>query len=157
MAMRLDPLDERIVSCLLDDGRASFSEIGEQVGLSAPAVKRRVDRLRETGAITGFTVTVDPDVLGWSTEAFVELHCASRTSPARIRDGVARFPEVVSACTVTGDADALVSIRAGDVHHFESVLEQINAEPYVVRTKTVLVLSRLLDRPGLRPAGTDGP
>lgn len=147
--MLLDRLDEDIVTQLLTDGRASFAEIGQRVGLSAPAVKRRVDRLRRSGAITGFTATVDPAALGWTTEAYVELHCASRTSPTRIRDGMARFAEVVSACTVTGEADAVVFIRAGDVHHFESVLERINAEPYVVRTKSVLVLSRLLDRPGV--------
>ena len=51
--VRLDPVDERIVALLLDDGRASFAEIGARVGLSAPAVKRRVDRLRRSGVITG--------------------------------------------------------------------------------------------------------
>lgn len=146
--MRLDPLDERIVACLLDDGRASFAEIGAKVGLSAPAIKRRVDRLRQNGAITGFTAKVDPRALGWTTEAYVELYCQGKTSPSTIRDGVARFPEVVAAYTVTGDADAIVHLLAADMKHFESVLERIGAEPYVIRTKSVLVLSQLLDRPG---------
>ncbi|WP_020573500.1 Lrp/AsnC family transcriptional regulator [Actinopolymorpha alba] len=147
--MRLDPLDERIVALLLEDGRASFADIGAKIGLSAPAVKRRVDRLRQVGAITGFTAKVDPRALGWTTEAYVELYCQGKTSPATIRDGVARFPEVVSACTLTGEADALVHVLAADIHHFEEVLERMNAEPYVARTKSVLVLSRLLERPGL--------
>jgi DNA-binding Lrp family transcriptional regulator len=147
-SMRLDPLDERIVACLLDDGRASFAEIGAQVGLSAPAVKRRVDKLRQSGAITGFTAKVDPRALGWTTEAYVELYCQGKTSPGTIRDGVAKFPEVVTAYTVTGDADAIVHLLAADMKHFESVLERIGAEPYVIRTKSVLVLSQLLDRPG---------
>lgn len=146
--MRLDPLDERIVACLLDDGRASFAEIGAKVGLSAPAVKRRVDKLRQNGAITGFTAKVDPRALGWTTEAYVELYCQGKTSPGTIREGVAKFPEVVTAYTVTGDADAIVHLLAADMKHFESVLERIGAEPYVIRTKSVLVLSQLLDRPG---------
>lgn len=146
--MRLDPLDERIVACLLDDGRASFAEIGAKVGLSAPAVKRRVDKLRQNGAITGFTAKVDPRALGWTTEAFVELYCQGKTSPTTIKAGVAKFPEVVTAYTVTGDADAIVHLLAADMKHFESVLERIGAEPYVIRTKSVLVLSQLLDRPG---------
>jgi DNA-binding Lrp family transcriptional regulator len=148
--VRLDPVDERIVALLLDDGRASFAEIGARVGLSAPAVKRRVDRLRRSGVITGFTAKVEPQALGWTTEAYIELFCQGKTSPATIRDGLARFPEVVSACTLTGEADALVHVLATDIHHFEEVLERINAEPYVARTKSVLVLSRLLHRPGLR-------
>lgn len=151
--MRLDPLDEQIVACLLDDGRASFADIGAKVGLSAPAVKRRVDRLRQSGTITGFTAKVEPRALGWTTEAYVELYCQGKTSPTTIREGVARFPEVVSACTLTGEADALVHVLAADIGHFEQVLERMNAEPYVARTKSVLVLSRLLDRPGLAPAG----
>lgn len=85
--MRLDPVDERIVALLLEDGRASFAEIGGQVGLSAPAVKRRVDRLRQAGAVTGFTAKVDPRALGWTTEAYVELFCQGKTSPATIRAG----------------------------------------------------------------------
>lgn len=145
--MTLDSIDGRIVAALLDDGRASFAEIGDQVGLSAPAVKRRVDRLRERGAINGFTALVDPTVLGWTTEAYVELHCQGKTSPEMIRSGIARFPEVVSASTVSGDADALLHVLASDMRHFESVLEQIGAEPYVARTKSIMVLSRLLERP----------
>lgn len=146
--MQLDPLDERILERLLEDARASYADIGAQVGLSAPAVKRRVDRLRGAGAITGFTAIVDPAALGWTTEAYVELYCQGKTSPKEIFDAVSRHPEVVTACTVAGDADALLHVFASDVRHFEQVLERISAEPIVARTKSVLVLSRLLQRPG---------
>jgi DNA-binding Lrp family transcriptional regulator len=142
----LDALDERIIAALVDDARASYAEIGEQVGLSAPAVKRRVDRLRAAGVITGYSARVEPAALGWTVEAYVELYCRGKTSPADIRVAAARHPEVVSACTVTGEADALLHILASDVHHFEQVVERISAEPFVVRTKSVIVLSRLLNR-----------
>ena len=52
--MSLDKIDERIVAALIEDARASYATIGALVGLSAPAVKRRVDRLQESGAIRGF-------------------------------------------------------------------------------------------------------
>ena len=60
----MDTIDQSVLSCLLADARATYAEIGDVVGLSAPAVKRRVDRLRETGAIRGFTALVDPAALG---------------------------------------------------------------------------------------------
>ena len=142
----VDDLDARIVAALLKNGRASYAVIGDQVGLSAPAVKRRVDRLRAAGAITGFSARVDPAAMGWSTEAYVELFCGGRTSPDEIAAAVRRYPEVVDACTVTGEADALLHIRAADVRHFEGVMERIRAEPFVVRTRSVIVLSRLVDR-----------
>jgi DNA-binding Lrp family transcriptional regulator len=147
-AMSLDKIDERIVAALIEDARASYATIGSLVGLSAPAVKRRVDRLQETGAIRGFTARVDPAALGWTTEAYVELFCRALTSPADIRAAVRRYPEVVGACTVTGEADALLHIQAADVGHFEQVVERIRAEPFTTRTRSVIVMSRLIDRTG---------
>lgn len=144
--MSLDDIDARIVTALLKDARASYSVIGDEVGLSAPAVKRRIDRLRAAGAITGFSARVNPAALGWTTEGYVELFCGGRTSPDAIADAVRKYPEVVDACTVTGEADALVHIRAADVKHFEHVLERIGAEPFVMRTRSVIVLSRLVEQ-----------
>ncbi|PSL08303.1 DNA-binding Lrp family transcriptional regulator [Haloactinopolyspora alba] len=144
--MTLDALDEQIVRALLVDGRASYGAIGAKVNLSAPAVKRRVDRLRARGVVTGFTARVEPSAIGWSTEAYVELFCNRRTSGAEILERTRTYPEVVEAFTVTGDADALLHVFAGDMQHFERVLTQISAEPFVARTRSVIVLSSLLRR-----------
>jgi DNA-binding Lrp family transcriptional regulator len=141
--MALDEIDERIVAALRADARASFAAIGARVGLSAPATKRRIDRLRAGGVITGFTALVEPAALGWTTEGYIELYCRGRTAPATIAAAVLRHPEVVDACTVSGDADALIHVVAADMRHFEQVLERIGAEKFVTRTKSVLVLSRL--------------
>ena len=149
--MAVDELDKRIIVALVDDARATYAQIGAQVGLSAPAVKRRVDRLRSSGAITGFSASVDPAALGWTTEAYVELFCRGRTSPADIGAAVSKHPEIVEAATVTGEADALLRIRAADVRHFEDVMERIGAERFVVRTRSVIVLSRLVHRPDRPP------
>jgi DNA-binding Lrp family transcriptional regulator len=144
--MALDGLDERIVTLLRKNARFSYAEIGKEIGLSAPAVKRRVDRLRRSGVIRGFTALIDPAAVGWTTEAYVELYCTGRTSPAEILSVVSRFPEVISASTVTGEADALLHILAADVGHLERVVESIGAEPFVVRTKSAIVLAPLLRR-----------
>ena len=151
--MRLDAVDNKIIELLVEDARRSYADLGGQVGLTASAVKRRVDRLRAGGAIGGFTVRLEPGALGWTVEGYVELYCRMSTSPQAIRAAVARFPEVVDASTISGEADALLRIVAADMHHFERVLEQIGAQPFVARTKSVLVLSALLRRPviPLRP------
>lgn len=154
----MDELDRRIVAWLQRDGRASFREIGSAVGLSAPAVKRRVDRLREEGVITGFAALTDPRALGWTTEAFVALFCEGRTEPDRIRTAVAKHPEVVAAYTVTGDHDALVHLRVRDTSHLEDVLQRIRSEPIVTHTRSLVVLTRLLERADpLAPAPTTPP
>lgn len=143
----LDRIDLSILDALARDARVSFARIGAQVNLSAPAVKRRVDRLRERGVIDGFTVRLDPAALGWATEAHVEVYCTGSTSPATMRTAFERYPEVVSASTVTGEADAVVRVRARDVRHLDEVVERINAETFVLRTRSTIVLTPLVRRP----------
>jgi DNA-binding Lrp family transcriptional regulator len=142
-----DDLDRKIVALLVENGRASYAQVGAEVGLSTPAVKRRVDRLVAEGVITGFTALVDPEALGGSTEAFVELHCKSRTDPEEIRSMVGAFPEVVGAYTITGDADALLHVQTPSTRALESVIERIRAHRNAERTNSRIVLSRLVHRP----------
>ncbi|MCU1613299.1 MAG: AsnC family transcriptional regulator [Frankiales bacterium] len=142
----MDDLDRRIIGCLLRDARSTFAEIGEQVNLSAPAVKRRVDRLVDSGTIRGFTAVIDPAVLGWQTEAYVEVYCKGTVSPAELRRSLSAVPEVVGACTVSGAADALVHMLASDIQHLEQALERLREERNVDHTESVIVLSRLIDR-----------
>lgn len=154
-AEALDALDEAILRELSVDARASYAEIGAVVSLSAPAVKRRVDRLRARGVVRGFTVRLDPAALGWSTEAFIELFCHGSTSPATMQAAVEHYPEVVSASTVTGDVDLMVQVRARDMRHLERVVERLAAEPFVARTRSTIVLSALVRRPEVPPALAD--
>lgn len=148
----MDAVDQRIVALLVADARSSYAEIGAKVSLSAPAVKRRVDRLRSSGVIKGFTTVIEPSAVGWTTEAFVELFCTGRTTPAQITVATRRHPEVVGAYTVSGEADALVHLRAADIGHLEQALERLRAEPFVTSTRSMIVLSRLVETPTPVPA-----
>ena len=71
----MDNLDHGILDLLRQNARAGYGDIGDRVGLSASAVKRRVDRLVDDGVIRAFTIQVDPKVDGYATEAYVELFC----------------------------------------------------------------------------------
>jgi len=150
-----DDLDRKIITALMANARTSFAEIGAAVGLSSTAVKRRVDRLRDTGVITGFTATVEPSALGWRTEAYVEVYCEGAAPPRRLAEVVRNHPEITAAMTVTGGADALLHVRARDVEHFEEVLERIRAEPFIRKTISVMVLSHLI--PDSPEAGASQP
>lgn len=141
--MRPDDIDERILAALSQDARASYGAIGHRVGLSAPAVKRRVDRLRSSKVIQGFTIRVDAQQLGQAVEAFVELFCEGKVSPERLRVMVAGVPQVQAAYTVAGDADALLHVVATDMAEFERVLEQIRDHRGIAKTQSTVVLSKL--------------
>lgn len=143
----VDVLDRQLLELLAVDGRASYRELGDQVGLSAPAVKRRVDRMIAAGHITGFAAVIDPAALGWDTEAYVEIHYRGNMSPQDLKRHLESMPQVVGAWTVAGEADAVAHVIAANMAEIERTVEQIRSSPYVDRTRSALVMSRLFDRP----------
>jgi DNA-binding Lrp family transcriptional regulator len=143
----MDDIDRQIVALLREDARRSFQSIGNRVSLSAPAVKRRVDRLEADGVVRGYTATVDPGRFGWPTHAFVALYCEGRMAAGEVRAAVEGNPEVEAAWTVAGEASAMLHVRARDTAHLEEALERIRDAPGVIRTQTQIVLSTLFERP----------
>jgi DNA-binding Lrp family transcriptional regulator len=149
----MDDIDRQIVALLREDARRSFQSIGTRVSLSAPAVKRRVDRLEADGVIRGYSARVDPSRFGWSTHAVVALYCEGRMSATEVREAVEQHPEVEAAFTVAGEASAMLHVRARDTSHLEAALEQIRDHPGVTRTQTQIVLSTLFERRFEDPPG----
>src|ERR1700754_4967436 len=143
---RLDDTDERILAELAEHARATYAEIGERVNLSAPAVKRRVDRLLDSGGIRGFTTVVDRSALGWTTEAYVQVFRHGTIAPDELRKAWIDIPEVVSAATVTGTADAMLHVLARDMRHLEEALERIRSAADVERSESIVVLTNVIDR-----------
>ncbi len=142
----MDDTDIKIVALLRENARRSFQDIGRHVHLTAPAVKRRVDRLERDGVILGYTAVVDPVAFGWHAAAFVDLYCEGRMPAAEIRRAVEGEPGVVAAHTVAGEASAHLHVLAQDTKDLEQVLERIRATDGVTRTVTEVVLSTLFSR-----------
>jgi DNA-binding Lrp family transcriptional regulator len=143
---QMDEVDAAIVALLREDARRSFKDIGAHVHLTAPAVKRRVDRLEREGVIHGYSAVVDPRAFGWHAEAFVDLYCEGNMPGEAIKHAVESEPGVVSAYTVAGEASAMLHVMARDTQDLETVLERIRATEGVTRTVTEVVLSTLLER-----------
>jgi DNA-binding Lrp family transcriptional regulator len=142
----VDNIDQRILELLRVNARSAYGDIGAIVGLSASAVKRRVDRLVATGVIRAFTIQVDPEVEGQGTEAYVELFCRGTVAPAELKRILSAVPEVIDAGTVTGSADAIVRMRSRDIPSLEDALERVRIAPNVDHTRSAIVLSTLVHR-----------
>ncbi|WP_066517222.1 Lrp/AsnC family transcriptional regulator [Curtobacterium ammoniigenes] len=142
----MDSLDHRILDRLRLNARAGYGDIGNVVGLSASAVKRRVDRLVADGVIQGFTIKVDPTIEDRGTEAWVEVYCRGTVSPDELRTLLENVPEVVDAGTVTGSADAIVHLRSKDIASLEEALDRVRLAPHVDHTRSAIVMSRLVSR-----------
>ena len=146
----LDAIDHKIVALLVENARRSYDDIGRRVSLSAPAVKRRVDRLRASGAVRGFTAIVDHAALGAQTEALVELFYAPGTQLEAVADTLRTHPEVVEAWSVTGEADAIARVRTADNRDLERLIADLQRDGRVERTRSQIVMSRLVSRPVAR-------
>jgi Lrp/AsnC family leucine-responsive transcriptional regulator len=144
----MDDQDRQILALLVDDGRRTYDDIAHRVSLSAPAVKRRVDRLRRRGALRGFTALVDHGALGAHTEALIELFYAPGTLLDQVTDTLRRHPEVVEAWSVTGEADAIARVRTQDNADLERLIMDLQRDGLVQRTRSQVVMSRLVSRAG---------
>lgn len=143
----MDATDRKILALLQEDGRRTFTEIGKRVRLSAPSVKRRVDRLRAQGALEGFTAIVDHGALGWHTEALVELFYRPGTTLDEVAKTLREHAEVVEAWSVTGEADAIARVRTEDNRDLERLIVDLQRNGLVERTRSQVVMSRLVSRP----------
>lgn len=143
----MDEIDRQIIALLRDNARRSFQNMGLVVALSAPAVKRRVDRLEAAGVIRGYTTTLDPAHFGWAIQALVQIHTEGRVTPVEIHDALRSHPEVIAAYSLAGPANAISRVRARDTEHLEQLLVQLVETPAISRTQTSVVLSTLLERP----------
>jgi Lrp/AsnC family transcriptional regulator, leucine-responsive regulatory protein len=142
----LDAIDHKIVALLVENARRSYDDIGGRVSLSAPAVKRRVDRLRASGALRGFTAIVDHAALGAQTEALVELFYAPGFQLDDVAAALRGHPEVVEAWSVTGEPDAIARVRTRDNADLERLIVEFQRDGSVVRTRSQVILSALVDR-----------
>ncbi|MDQ1490908.1 MAG: Lrp/AsnC family transcriptional regulator, leucine-responsive regulatory protein [Actinomycetota bacterium] len=138
--MELDGTDRAILGLLIENARRTLGDIGESVGLSAPAVKRRIDRLEAGGVILGYTARVDHAKLGRPLEAFTELRFSGDARVDAIAGIAADIPEVEAVFTIAGDPDALAWIRVADVHELKRVIDRLRGSGDVIGTKTLMVL-----------------
>lgn len=119
----LDAISRRILDELTTDGRLSYRELGERVGLSAPAVTERVRRLERDGVITGYTATIDPAAVGSPILIIMRIIHAAGRPPVEIGHRAAELPEVVECNRVTGSESHVIRAWCRDLAHLNDLIE----------------------------------
>ena len=143
----LDPTDRALLDELQANARLSIAELGRRVGLSAPAVGERVQRLERTGVITGYHAEVDPRALGFALTALVRIRPIPRQLhkiPELARD----TPEVVECHRITGEDCFFLRVHLRSIEELEQVLDR-----FVIfgQTTTSIIQSSPVPRRGLAP------
>ena len=142
----LDDTDQRLLAALQRDAHLTAQELGERLNLSPSQAGRRRQRLEATGVIQGYTARLDPARLGLQVQGFVQVHLATHgpqhsTSFARL---VATRPEIVSAWTMTGDADYLLRVYCEDLPALNRLIHEVLLpHDAVARVHSQIVMDQL--------------
>lgn len=124
---QIDRIDRRILNLLQDSGRMSNKDLARQVNLSPTPCLRRVGMLEQAGVIKGYNAVVDPEQLGYSIRAFVQVTGSHELHRDKLWKELIAIPEVIACHVVSGDADLLLEIVARDMQHYSEIyLERIS-------------------------------
>jgi Lrp/AsnC family leucine-responsive transcriptional regulator len=140
---KLDKIDRRILRILQEEGRISFTELGERVGLSTTPCTERVRRLEREGVITGYHARLDPQQLGASLLVFVEISLAYKSGDIfeEFRRAALRLPNVLECHLVSGDFDYLLKARISEMASYRKLLgSTLLALPHVRESKSYIVM-----------------
>ena len=120
----LDATNVRILDALIDEPRIAMSELARRIGMSAPAVTERVQRMQDAGVIRGARLDVDQAALGLGITAFVRVRPMPGQLPA-IAELARATPEIVECHRVTGEDCFIMKVLVGRVELLEAVLDEI--------------------------------
>lgn len=142
----MDAVDSALLGALMVDGRASWADLAESVGMSAPAVAERVHRLEDRGIIRGYAALVNGAAIGARLTAFVAVGMADPSVRERFLKVVDETIEIQECHHAAGEDDYLLKVRCGGTAELEHLLtDVIKGIPGVVRTRTTVVLSTSKD------------
>lgn len=137
----MDGVDRKLVDALRANARATYAQLAQVVGLSAPAVHERVAKLEAAGVITGYHAAVAPESLGYAMNALIGIFITDSADTDEIAESLSALPVVEHCWFVAGEETFVVKVRVPDVAGLEATIRELNAVRGIARTRTTVVLS----------------
>ncbi len=138
----MDTLDKKAISFLMKHGRATWAELGQLLGLSAPSAAERVRKLEEQGVLRGYAALADAASLGYPLTAYVSVTLASHRQRNAFLRAIEKIEQVAECHHVAGDDDYLLKVRCRGTQDLDHLLaRQLKGKLGVARTRTTIVLS----------------
>ncbi|OWQ98357.1 Lrp/AsnC family transcriptional regulator [Sphingopyxis witflariensis] len=142
----MDAFDRKILSILRQDGRITFTELAQQVGLSKTPCQQRVKRLQQSGVIIGFRAIIDPAKVGLDHVAFTEVKLSDTREAAleQFNAAVRGIHEVEECHLIASSFDYLLKVRTPDIRRYRIILgEKISSLPFVASTSTFVAMETI--------------
>ena len=148
-----DPIDAKIVQQVSLDARATLAQVSKAVGLSVSAVQTRLRRLEARGVITGYRALLDPEAVGKSLSAFIEITPLDPSQPDNAPELLEHLTEIEACHSIAGDASYILFVRVATPRDLEALIRDIRLAASV-RTRTTVVLQTFYEnRPISLPVG----
>ena len=148
--MNLDALDLKIVRHLMHQGRMTWSDLANSLGLSAPAAADRVRRLEERGVIQGYAALIEPNSLGYNLTAFISVTLERPEHRDAFLQQVAALDEIQECHHVTGEDDYLLKVRCRGTQDLERLIsDDLKSIAGILKTRTTIALSTLKETTAL--------
>lgn len=146
----LDELDQKIVRLLIQNARMSYSDIGQQVGISRVAVKNRVQALEEKGIIEEYTTIINPQKISGAVSCYFEIETAPDTL-TEVAELLRQNDTITQIYRVTGKSKLHVHAVASSNEEMENLIyNTVDKLPGVVECSCNMIFSRIKDIKGLR-------
>ncbi|MBT2599753.1 AsnC family transcriptional regulator [Oceanobacillus sp. E9] len=148
--MKLDNIDKKLLEELSEDGRLSYVELAEKVGLSRVAVKDRIKNLKEKGVIEKFTVVINSEKYGKQVSAFFDID----VEPMQLQEvaqNLANHPQVASIYQMTGPSTLHTHVLVEDFQKLEVFInEELYSVEGITRVESSIILKRFKSRTGFK-------
>jgi Lrp/AsnC family transcriptional regulator, leucine-responsive regulatory protein len=152
--------DSKLMDLLQGNGRISWAELAQHLGITPPAAADRVRRLQKRGLLRGFTAVLDPYAAGFPLAAFIAVILEHPRHRGAFLKRVRATPEILECHHTAGDDDFLLKVRCRDTRHLEALItDTLKSLPGIRRTRTTIVLSSDKETtllPVRKPAGRGG-
>lgn len=140
----LDRFDLRIIEMLRRNGRATWRELGDEIGLAATSTAERVRRLERTGVISGYQATIDPQAIGRTVRALIDVVLPGGYDPALFEQHLLKRDEIVFAAFVTGAADYELLADCEGAEGLDALIRWLKTEAGAARTESKVVLRNVI-------------
>lgn len=142
----IDVLDRQILSLVASDARIPFLEVARECHVSGAAIHQRIQKLSQLGILKGSQFILDPEMIGYSTCAFVGIFLKDPTDCTRVMDALKMIPEVVECHFTTGNYDMFLKIYAKDNHHLLSIIHDQLQPIGIQRSETIISFNEAIKR-----------
>jgi Lrp/AsnC family leucine-responsive transcriptional regulator len=140
LTRRLDHIDRAIIAALYEDGRRTIKEVAELLNMSSPSITARIDKLKDAGAIKGYTVVVDPGAFGLNIAAYVRMNAMPGQVP-KLTKLIDDAPEVVESHQITGKDCFLAKVVVGNAHQLKTLVDRFqtcsSVDPAIILSSPV--------------------